>query len=43
MKFSPAYLATLIIIPLKYYFANYAPDDLRWNEDIKLSNIEYST
>jgi hypothetical protein len=43
MYFSPAYLSSLIVEPLRYYFANYAPDDLKWNEDPKLSNLEIDT
>ncbi|MFI4962817.1 MAG: hypothetical protein ACHP6H_03055, partial [Legionellales bacterium] len=43
MYFSPAYLSSLIVEPLRYYYGNYAPDDLTWNSDPKLSKIEIDT
>lgn len=43
MYFSPAYLSSLIVEPLRYMFGAYAPVELTWNQDPKLSNIEIDT
>lgn len=43
MLFSPAYLSTLIVRPLRYFFENHAPEELRWSEDPKDSQIEIDT
>lgn len=43
MYFSPAYISSLIVEPLRFYFFNYAPDDLKWSADPKVSNIEIDT
>ena len=43
MNFSPEYLSTLIIRPLRYLFANYAPEELRWTDDPKTTGIEIDT
>lgn len=40
MLFSPAYISTLIIKPLRYFFETQAPEDLRWDIDDKKSQIE---
>jgi hypothetical protein len=38
--FSPTLVTQLIILPLRYFFGNYAGADLLWSEDEKKSNIE---
>ena len=43
MYFSPAYISSLIVEPLRFFFYNYAPDNLKWNEDPNLSQIEIDT
>jgi len=43
MAFSPAYLSSLIVEPLRFYFKKYSTVDLRWNEDPALSAIEIDT
>ena len=43
MQFSPAYLSSLIVKPLRYLYARYTEPDLAWNEDPKISNIEIDT
>lgn len=43
MIFSPAYLSALIVKPLRYFYENHAPVDLRWSEDVKISQIEIDT
>ena len=43
MYFSPAYISSLIVEPLRYYFSNYVSDELKWNEDPKISGIEIDT
>lgn len=40
MLFSPAYLASLLILPTRYFFEHYASEDLRWSEDPKQSMID---
>lgn len=41
--FSPTYLTTLILEPLKYLFSQYAPEDLRWSADYEDSKIEIAS
>jgi hypothetical protein len=43
MHFSPAFLSSLIVEPLRYLYANYGPEELRWNEDPKISTVEIDT
>jgi len=43
MYFSPSYLSSLIVQPLRYFFSNYATSDLQWNSDPTLSMIEIDT
>ncbi len=43
MRFSPNFIEALLIKPLKYFFANYAPAELRFNEDEKVSLIDISS
>lgn len=43
MKFSPAYLSSLIVSPLRYLYGRYVETDLLWNQDPKLSGIEIDT
>lgn len=43
MNFSPEYLSTLIVRPLRYLFENYGPEDLRWTDDPKTTGIEIDT
>ena len=43
MKFSPEYLATYIVRPLRFMFENFAPEDMRWDENPKKSKIEIDT
>ena len=40
MYFSPAFLTTLIVEPLRYLYANYGPEELLWSADDKISTIE---
>ena len=40
MYFSPTYLSSLIIEPLRFFFANYAGPDIVWSPDPKVSTIE---
>lgn len=42
-QFSPAYLSSLVVKPLRYFFENYAPEDLCWNPDEKNTMIEIDT
>lgn len=39
-RFSPTVFTALILEPLKYYFANYAPEDVRYDHDPKQSKIQ---
>lgn len=43
MYFSPAYLSALIVRPLRYFYENYGPPDLKWTNDPKTSLIEIDT
>lgn len=43
MIFSPAYLSSRIIRPLRYMFENYVDPELRWTSDELTSNIEIDT
>jgi len=43
MYFSPAYISSLIVQPLRYLYANYGTPDLIWDEDPKISTIEIDT
>lgn len=43
MRFSPNFIEALLIKPLKYFFSNYAPAELRFNEDEKVSLIDISS
>lgn len=43
MIFSPAYLSALLVLPLRYLFENFAPEDLRWSDDPKISMLEIDT
>jgi hypothetical protein len=43
MIFSPAYLSALLVKPLRYFFENFAPEDLRWTNDPLTSMIEIDT
>ena len=43
MKFSPGYVATLIVSPLRFLYSRYATPDLVWKDDPKLSTIEIDT
>lgn len=40
MKFNPALLTKLMVEPMRYFYANYTPDTLRWHPDEKIGNIE---
>lgn len=40
MYFSPAYLTSLIVEPLRYYFSNFSDAELRWTDDPKTTGIE---
>jgi len=40
MKFSPAYISSMIVWPVRHYFENYSPEDLRWSSDPKKTGIE---
>lgn len=42
-NFSPAFLSSLIIAPLRYMFMRYVADDLKWSKDVTKSNIEIDT
>jgi len=43
MLFSPAYISALIVRPLRFFYENHAPEDLRWDLDDKKSQIEVDT
>lgn len=43
MIFSPAYISALLVRPLRYFYENHAPQDLRWSDDVKKSQIEIDT
>lgn len=43
MRFSPSYLSSLIVEPLRFYYHAYGPADLTWDADPKISNIEIDT
>lgn len=43
MNFSPEYLATLIVRPLRFLFENYASDELKWTEQPETTGIEIDT
>lgn len=43
MYFSPAYISSLIVEPLRFYFSNYAPSNLKWDKDPDISQIEIDT
>jgi hypothetical protein len=43
MSFSPAFLASVIVKPLRYLFGTYAPVDLKWDVDEKKSQLEIDT
>lgn len=40
MYFSPAFLTSLIIEPLRYLYTHYGPQELAWSADEKVSTIE---
>ena len=42
MRFSPGFISSLIVSPLRYYFARYA-GDLVWTQDENTSTIEIDT
>jgi len=39
MKFSPNFIETLLLEPLRYFFSKYAPPDLVYNKDDALTEI----
>ena len=41
--FSPSYLSSLIVQPLRYYYGNFSTPDLLWDKDPKISTIEIDT
>lgn len=43
MNFSPEYLASYIVRPLRFLFENFAPDDLKWSEVVGGSGVEIDT
>jgi hypothetical protein len=43
MNFSPEYLSTLLVRPLRYLFQHYAPDELKWTDDPKTTGVEIDT
>lgn len=43
MHFSPAFLSALIVDPLRYLYASYAPQELSWSPDPLTSEIEIDT
>lgn len=43
MKFSPNFVETLFIKPLRYFFKTYAPEDLLYNDDAQISKIDISS
>ena len=43
MNFSPAYISSLIVHPLRYLYGRYAESEITWNEDPKISSIEIDT
>ena len=43
MRFSANFIEALLVKPLKYFFSNYAPAELRFNEDEKVSSIDISS
>ena len=43
MYFSPTYISSLIVEPLRFFFANFVSSDLTWDLDPKVSNIEIDT
>lgn len=40
MIFSPAFVTELTVTPLRHLFKNFAPEDLKWDEDVKKTQIE---
>lgn len=42
MRFSPNFIEALLVKPLKYFFSSYAPPELTYDEDEKLSSIDIS-
>lgn len=43
MYFSPAYISSLIVEPLRFFYANYGTQELLWDEDPKISTVEIDT
>ena len=43
MYFSPTYISSLIVEPIRFFFANYTGPDLVWDPDPKISTIEIDT
>lgn len=43
MYFSPTYISSLIVEPLRFYFAGFSTSDLVWDSDPKISTIEIDT
>ena len=43
MYFSPAFLTSLIVDPLRYLYTHYGPEELLWDADDKISTIEIDT
>ena len=43
MRFSPNFVSTLIIKPLQYFFANYAPAAYKYSDDPKETKIDISS
>jgi hypothetical protein len=43
MNFSPAYISSLIVQPLRYLYGKYVESDILWNIDPKISGIEIDT
>lgn len=42
-RFSPSFVSTLIVKPLRYFFANYAGDDLKYDDDPKQTKIDIAS
>jgi hypothetical protein len=40
MRFSPNFLETLLIKPLKYFFSTYSGSDLKYDDDANISKLE---
>lgn len=40
VTFSPAYMTSILVEPLRYFFSNYGGEDLIWDQDPGVSTIE---